>query len=111
MMFVNTLSIIIALLTWSPNDNNDRYQREPLPVPVVTTKTEFKQLWYTKTSDPVVMSPTIYEHYVYVATFTGMLYCLHADNGIILCGREISQTLLTMAMFIIHVQVHWFTTI
>ncbi len=103
MMFLNMLSIIIALLTWndvsaseswngwSLGDKNDRYQRETLPVTPATTKTEFKQLWYTKTSGPVVMSPTVYEHYVYVATFTGMFYCFQADNGIILWQRNISN--------------------
>jgi polyvinyl alcohol dehydrogenase (cytochrome) len=103
MMFFNTLPIIIVLLTsnnvgaskwwngWSPNDNNDRYQRETLPVTPATTTTEFKQLWYTKLNGPAIMSPTVYENYIYVATFTGMFYCLHADNGIILWQGNLSD--------------------
>ncbi|CAF1340694.1 unnamed protein product, partial [Didymodactylos carnosus] len=103
MMFLNTLSIIIALVSWndviasewwngwSPHDNNDRYQREPLPITPTATKTEFKQLWYTKLNGPVQMSPTVYQHYVYVATWTGTFYCLQANNGIILWQRNLSN--------------------
>jgi polyvinyl alcohol dehydrogenase (cytochrome) len=103
MIFLNTLSIIIALLTWndvgasewwngwSPHDNNDRYQRETLPITPTTTKTEFKQLWYTKLNGPVQMSPTVYQRYVYIATWTGTFYSLRADNGMILWQRNLSD--------------------
>lgn len=102
-MFLNTLSIIIALLTltdlntsqmwngWSPNDNNDRYQRELLPVSLITTETQFKELWYTKTNGTVMMSPTVYEEHVYVATSIGFFYCFQADNGTILWQKNISD--------------------
>ena len=76
---------------WSPNDNNDRYQREPIPVIPATTKTEFKQLWYTKLNGATIMTPTVYEHHVYVATLNGMFYCLQADNGHILWQRNLSD--------------------
>jgi polyvinyl alcohol dehydrogenase (cytochrome) len=103
MMFLNTLSIIIALVSWnnviasewwngwSPNDNNDRYQREPLPVTPPTTKTQLKLLWYTKLNGPAQMTPTIYQHFVYLATWTGTFYCLYADNGAIVWQRNLSN--------------------
>jgi polyvinyl alcohol dehydrogenase (cytochrome) len=103
MIFPKTLSIIIILLTWidvsasewwngwSPHDNNDRFQREPLPITPTTTKTEFKQLWYTKLDGPVPMSPTVYQNYVYIATWVGTFYCLQANNGIILWQRNLSS--------------------
>ena len=104
-MFFNTFLIIIALLTlnevcasqwwngWSPHDNNDRYQREPLPATPAVTKTEFKQLWYTILTGPVGTNPTIYRHRVYVPTNTGMFYCLHADSGTIMWQRNLSAVI------------------
>ena len=101
-MFSNIFLLIIALLTWSdvcatqwwnswsPNHNNDRYQREPLPVTLGVTKTEFKQLWYTILIGPVAVNPTIYQHRVYVPTASGMFYCLHADSGIVMWQRNLS---------------------
>ena len=101
-MFFNTFLIIIALLTWndvcaskwwnswSPHDNNDRYQRAPLPVTPAVTKTEFKQLWYTILTGPVQTNPTIYQGRVYVSTITGTFYCLHAHSGIIMWQRNLS---------------------
>ena len=103
MIVLTTLSIIATLLTWndvggskwwngwSPNDNNDRYQREPTPVILATTKIEFKQLWFTKLNGSVMTPPTVYEHHVYVATMNGMFYCLQADNGAILWHRNLSD--------------------
>lgn len=103
MAFLNTLSIITVLLVWnnvlssewwngwSPNDNNDRYQRARLPITPTTTKAEFKQLWYTNLNGPVEMSPTIYENYVYVATWTGTFYCLQAHTGFILWQKNLSD--------------------
>ncbi|CAF4551699.1 unnamed protein product [Rotaria sp. Silwood2] len=75
---------------WSPHDNNDRYQRQPLPVTLGVRKTEFKQLWYTKLNGPVETTPTVYEHRVYVSTITGTFYCLHANSGIIMWQRNLS---------------------
>lgn len=75
---------------WSPNDNNDRYRREPLPVTLPSTRTEFKQLWYTKLDGPVAVTPTIYQNRVYVSTFTGSFYCLQADKGNILWQKNLS---------------------
>jgi polyvinyl alcohol dehydrogenase (cytochrome) len=103
MMFLNTLSIIMALLIWdsvgastwwngwSPNNNNDRYQRDKLPVILPTRKTEFKQLWYTILNGPIEATPTVYENYVYVPSIGGTLYCLQADNGIILWQKNLSN--------------------
>lgn len=101
-MSVNILSIIIiTLLTsngvggseswigWSLNDNNDRYRRDPIPVTLPATKTEFKQLWYTKLDGPVMVTPTVYQNHVYVPTSTGTIYCLQADNGNIVWQRNL----------------------
>lgn len=102
-MLLNILLIILSVLRWSDNsdatswngwslnDNNDRYQRQPFPLPIATTKTEFKQLWYTKTHSPVAMSPTIDQQYVYVATLAGMFCCLHTDDGMIIWQRNLSD--------------------
>lgn len=102
-MFPKALSIIITLLScidvstsewwngWSPHDNNDRFQREPLSITPTSTKIGFKQLWYTILDGPVQMSPTIYQHYVYVATWAGTFYCLQANNGHILWHRNLSH--------------------
>ena len=102
MMLFNTLSIIVALLMWenvhalkwwngwSPNDNNDRYNRDRLPVTLGTNKTEFTQLWYTKLDGPVRATPTVYENYVYVPTMGGTFYCLYADTGAILWQKNLS---------------------
>ena len=104
-MLLNTFLIIIALLPWSdvcasqwwngwsPHDNNDRYQRAPLPVPLAVTKTEFKQLWYTILTGPVQTNPTIYQDRVYVSTITGTFYCLHAHSGIIMWQRNLSAVI------------------
>ena len=78
---------------WSPNDNNDRYQRSPLPVTLPSRKSEFKQLWYTKLSGPVLVTPTIYQDRVYVSTFTGSFYCLRADNGNIVWQKNLSDVM------------------
>ena len=103
-MFLNTLPIIIIALLkwngigasqswngWSPNDNNDRYRREPLPVTLPVRKTEFKQLWYTKLNGPVTMTPTVYQNRVYVSTLPGTFYCLQADNGNIVWQKNFSS--------------------
>ena len=105
-MFFNTFVIIIlALLTWdnvcaskgwngwSPHRNNDRYQREPLPVTLAVTKAEFKQLWYTKISGPVQTNLTIHQHRVYVSTIAGKFYCLHAHTGMIMWQKNLSAIL------------------
>ena len=76
---------------WSPHDNNDRYRREPLPVILPATKTQFKQLWYTKLNGPVLVTPTVYRNRLYVSTFSGTFYCLQADNGNILWQKSFSS--------------------
>ena len=78
---------------WSLNNNNDRYQRERLPVTPPSTKTEFKQLWYTKLDGAVEVTPTVYGQYVYVTTFSGSFYCLRADNGMILWQKNLTDTI------------------
>ena len=105
-MLLNTLSIItVALLAWnaaealeswngwSSNDNNDRYRKEPLPVTLPATKTEFKQLWYTKLNGLALATPTVYQNRVYVPTATGSFYCLQAENGNILWQKKISDVM------------------
>ena len=103
MIFRNTLSIIFTLLIWnnviavqwwngwSLNNNNDRYQRENLPVSLPTTKTEFKQLWYTLLDGPIQAAPTIYENHVYIPSMGGTFYCIQADNGQILWQKSLSS--------------------
>lgn len=103
MIFLNMWSIVIFLLIWdhanamewwngwSLHNNNDRFQRDPLPVSPPTTKTEFKQLWYTKLSGPVEVTPTVYEQHVYVSTLAGIFYCIRADDGNILWQKNLSE--------------------
>ena len=102
-MILNMLSVMITLLVWnaidatqswngwSPQDNNDRYQRKPLPVSLPARKTAFKQLWYTKLNGSVAMTPTVYQNHVYVATTGGSFYCLQGDNGRIRMAEKLIQ--------------------
>ena len=101
-MILNMFSIVIPVLVWnvvgasktwngwSPHDNNDRYQTDPLPVALPTIKTAFKQRWYMKLNGPVVQTPTVYHNRVYVSTIGGTFYCLRGNNGKILWQRNLS---------------------
>ncbi|CAF1359986.1 unnamed protein product [Adineta steineri] len=86
----NNISALEWWNGWSVHDNNDRFQRDPLPITPTTTKTEFKQLWYTVLDGPIEMSPTIYQQYIYIASWNGTFYCLQADTGKILWQKNLS---------------------